>query len=225
MSDGRILKEWLPDVAAINAHSRFQSAIVNLYRDKSVDRMRPMHPMLLANGDLLIHDNTPLSRIDGCGRPRWVIDGIFHHSLERAADGTLWIPYRLTRSNVPGVGAKFADEALAQVDEKGRLIRVERLIEILDRNDLGGLWRGRPYEEDPFHLNDIEPVLTSGPYWQRGDVILSLRNMVNWLARAKSHPARNATSSSIVFGSVDRLTEEPAAGMFTASFPAPIANG
>lgn len=177
LSDGRILKEWLPDVAAINARSRFHSAIVDLNRDKSVDRMRPMHPMLLANGDLLIHDNTPLSRIDGCGRPRWVIDGIFHHSLERAADGSLWIPYRLARSNVPGVGAKFADEALAQVDEKGRLIRVERLIDILDRNDLGGLWRGRPYEEDPFHLNDIEPVLTSGPYWQRGDVILSLRNM------------------------------------------------
>jgi hypothetical protein len=177
LSDGSILKEWLPDIAAINARSRFHSAIVDLYRDKSVDRMRPMHPMLLDNGDLLIHDNTPLSRIDGCGRPRWVIDGIFHHSLERAADGSLWIPYRLTRSNVPNVGAKFADEALAQVDEKGRLIRVERLIDILDRNDLGGLWRGRPYEEDPFHLNDIEPVLTSGPYWRQGDVILSLRNM------------------------------------------------
>jgi hypothetical protein len=177
LSDGKMLKEWLPDVAAINGRSHFRSAIVDLYRDKSVDRMRPMHPMLLGNGDLLIHDNTPLSRIDGCGRPRWVIDGIFHHSLERAADGSLWIPYRLARSNVPGVGAKFADEALAQVDEQGRLIRVERLIAILDRNDLGGLWRGRPYEEDPFHLNDIEPVLTSGPYWRQGDLILSLRNM------------------------------------------------
>lgn len=177
LSDGKMLKEWMPDVAAINARSHFSSAIVDLYRDKSVDRMRPMHPMLMANGDLIIHDNTPLSRIDGCGRPRWVIDGIFHHSLERAADGTLWIPYRLARSNVPGVGAKFADEALAQVDERGKLIRVERLIDILDRNDLGGLWRGRPYEEDPFHLNDIQPVLTSGPYWQKGDVILSLRNM------------------------------------------------
>ena len=177
LSDGRMLKEWLPDVAAINARSHFRSAIVDLYRDKSVDRMRPMHPMLLGNGDLLIHDNTPLSRIDGCGRPRWVIDGIFHHSLERAADGSLWIPYRLARSNVPGVGVKFADEALAQVDERGRLIRVERLIEIFDRNDLGGLWRGRPYEEDPFHLNDIEPVLSSGPYWRQGDLILSLRNM------------------------------------------------
>jgi hypothetical protein len=47
--------------------------------------------------------------------------------------------------------------------------------------------------------------------------------MVNWLARARSNPARNAPSSSIVFGSVDRLADEAAAAMFTASFPDPIA--
>ncbi|HWU74316.1 MAG TPA: hypothetical protein VN137_12595 [Sphingomonas sp.] len=46
--------------------------------------------------------------------------------------------------------------------------------------------------------------------------------MVNWLARAKSNPARNAASSSIVFGSVD-VADEAAAAMFTASFPDPIA--
>jgi hypothetical protein len=57
------------------------------------------------------------------------------------------------------------------------VIKLERLIDIFDRNDLGGLWRGRPYEEDPFHLNDIQPVLTSGPYWKAGDLVLSLRNM------------------------------------------------
>jgi hypothetical protein len=177
LSDGKMLKEWLPDVAAINTQSHFSSAIVDLARDKSVDRMRPMHPMLLANGDLIIHDNTPLARIDACGRPKWVLDGIYHHSLERAADGTLWIPYRLPRSPVVGVGAKFADEALAHVSEDGHVIKLERLIDIFDRNDLGGLWRGRPYEEDPFHLNDIQPVLTSGPYWKAGDLVLSLRNM------------------------------------------------
>lgn len=176
LSDGKLLKEWLPDVAAINAQSRFKSAIVDLARDKSVDRMRPMHPMLMPNGDLIIHDNTPLARIDACGKPRWVIDGIFHHSLEQA-DGTLLIPYRLAKSSVPDVGAKFADEALGWVSPDGKLLKSERLIDIFDRSGLGGLWRGRPYEEDPFHLNDIEPVTNSGKYWQKGDLMLSMRNM------------------------------------------------
>ena len=177
LSDGAMLKEWLPDIAAINARSTFKSAIVNLAVDKTVDRVRPMHPMLMANGDLIIHDNTPLARIDGCGKPRWVLDGIYHHSLERGADGTLWIPNRLPKSSVPGAGAKFADELLANVTEDGKVLKTERLIDIFDRNGMGSLWRGRPYAEDPFHLNDIEPVLTSGPYWQQGDLLLSMRNM------------------------------------------------
>ena len=177
LSDGAMLKEWLPNVAAINARSNFRSAIVDLARDKGVDRMRPMHPLLLANGDLIVHDNTPLARIDRCGRPKWVIDGIFHHSLERGVDGTLWIPDRLPKSAIPGVGPKFADELVAAVGEDGKLLKSERLIDIFDRSGMGGLWRGRPYAEDPFHLNDIEPVLSTGPYWQKGDLLLSLRNM------------------------------------------------
>jgi hypothetical protein len=47
--------------------------------------------------------------------------------------------------------------------------------------------------------------------------------MVNWLARARSNPARKAASSSTIFGSVDRLADEAAAAIFTASFPDPIA--
>ena len=39
------------------------------------------------------------------------------------------------------------------------------------------LWRGHPYNDDPIHLNDIQPVLVSGPHWQRGDLFLSLRNL------------------------------------------------
>jgi hypothetical protein len=143
LSDGKLLKEWLPDVAAINARSRF----------------------------------TSLARIDGCGKPKWVVDGIFHHSLEQADDGTLWVPYRLARSAVPDVGPKFSDEALAQVGEDGRLIKLDRLIDIFQRSDLAAMWRNRPYGDDMFHLNDINPVRANGPYWQKGDLMLSLRNM------------------------------------------------
>jgi hypothetical protein len=33
------------------------------------------------------------------------------------------------------------------------------------------------YEFDPIHLNDVQPALTDGPYWKKGDVFLSLRNL------------------------------------------------
>ena len=32
------------------------------------------------------------------------------------------------------------------------------------------------YSGDPIHLNDIQPVLTDGPYWKTGDLFLSARN-------------------------------------------------
>ena len=31
--------------------------------------------------------------------------------------------------------------------------------------------------DDPTHLNDIQPVLDDGPYWKKGDLFLSLRNI------------------------------------------------
>ena len=30
---------------------------------------------------------------------------------------------------------------------------------------------------NPFHLNDIQPVLTDGSFWKKGDLFLSLRNL------------------------------------------------
>ncbi len=35
----------------------------------------------------------------------------------------------------------------------------------------------RPYTDDPFHLNDIQPALESGRWWRRGDLFLSFRNL------------------------------------------------
>ena len=31
---------------------------------------------------------------------------------------------------------------------------------------------------DPFHINDIQPVLQDGKYWMKGDVFLSLRSII-----------------------------------------------
>jgi hypothetical protein len=31
--------------------------------------------------------------------------------------------------------------------------------------------------DDPFHLNDVQPVLSNGRFWRRGDLFLSLRNL------------------------------------------------
>ncbi len=177
LSDGATVREYVPDVDAANARSHFVSALTDVRRDKRAPLNRLMHPLLMPDGGLVVHDSSPLARYDACGRLLWSIDGIFSHSTELGPDGTIWVPYRYPNPKQPGVKPTFWDDAVAQVSPDGKLLRLERAADILERNGLGYLWRGRPYIDDPFHLNDIQPVLQTGTYWQRGDLFLSMRNL------------------------------------------------
>lgn len=177
LSDGRVLHEYRPDIMAADARSTFTSALTDLKRDRPTDHDLMMHPMLMPDGGLVIHDSTPLARFDACGRVEWMIDGIFHHSVERAADGSLYAVYRYPRQVMKDVGPMFSDEAIAHVSTDGHLLKLTRIADILDDNGLGSLWRSHPYVDDPFHINEVRPVPTSGPYWQAGDLLISARNL------------------------------------------------
>jgi hypothetical protein len=177
LSDGRIVHEYRPDIDAINARSRFRSPLIDLSRDRGVGRNLMMHPLLMPDGGLVIHDSSPLARVDACGKVEWVVDGIFHHSMERDADGAIWAVYRYPVARQADVGPGFDDEAIAKVSPQGKPLLLRRIADILDANGLGEAWRGHPYVDDPFHLNDVQPILSDGRYWRRGDLLLSLRNM------------------------------------------------
>lgn len=177
LSDGKVMHQFVPDIAAINRSSRIRSQLIDLPFDRGPGRNLMMHPMLMPNGDLIIHDDSPLARVDPCGRPVWMIDSIFHHAVERGPDGNIWAAYHDPRSSAPGAGDMFRDDTIAEISPDGRVLRRIRIRDLLDRNGLGVLWRSHPYVDDPFHLNDVQPVATSGPYWQRGDLLVSLRNL------------------------------------------------
>jgi hypothetical protein len=177
LSDGATLREVVPDIDASNAASRFHSALTDVRRDKSAALNRLMHPLLLADGSVVLHDSSPLARYSACGKLLWSIDGIFSHSTEQGPDGSLWVPYRYPVPREPGVKPDFWDDAVAQVSPQGQMIKLERVADILERNGLARVWRGRPYVQDPFHLNDIQPAMANGKFWQKGDLFLSLRNL------------------------------------------------
>jgi hypothetical protein len=177
LSDGSAVHTFVPDVDAANARSKFASELTDVHRDKDAARNRLMHPLLLSDGSLVLHDSSPLARYDACGKLLWSLDGIFTHSTEQGPDGSLWVPYRYPVPREPGVKADFWDDSVARVSPEGQLLKVDRIAEILDRNGLARLWRGRPYVQDPFHLNDIQPAMADGRFWKKGDLFLSLRNL------------------------------------------------
>jgi hypothetical protein len=177
-ADGVVLRTFAPDIAAINRRSRLQTPFLDLARDKGAERYRMTHPLLTPDGGLIFQDMTPLVKVDACGRIVWTIDEVFHHSVELDRSGTLWTIMTLPKSSLPHVSPTFHEDAVVRVDPgSGRIIGWVSVADILNRNGLTYLWRGRPYDDDPFHLNEVQPVPGDGAYWRAQDVFLSFRNM------------------------------------------------
>jgi arylsulfotransferase ASST len=139
---------------------------------------RQIHPWLEENGDLIVKDfDTPLFRVDPCGKPRWTLqDAVYHHSTEADAEGNLWIPSTAERASIASVNDRFRDDQISRVSPSGKLLFVRSITQVLMRHGYAN-WLFSIYNNDPTHLNDIQPVLADGPYWKKGDLFLSLRNV------------------------------------------------
>ena len=170
LRDGAVVREYAPDVRPLQAEAERLSTPATDVRGV------PFwigHPELLDDGSILFKGNNLLVRLDACNRVAWTRFG-FHHSIERAAEGQFWIAMVHRTPMRRGAGPAYRSEAIALVSEDGEILRSETLDEIFARNGLAPLVHGREYSNDPYHLNDIEPVLEDGRYWKRGDLFLSL---------------------------------------------------
>ena len=141
---------------------------------------RQIHPWLEENGDLIVMDfDTPLFRVDPCGRRLWTLqDGVYHHAMEPDADGNLWVPSIDERRAIAGTDEKFRDDSISEVTPSGKQLFARSVAQILMRHGYSNwLFTNGMYEFDPIHLNDVQPALADGPYWKKGDVFVSLRNL------------------------------------------------
>jgi hypothetical protein len=123
---------------------------------------------------------TPLIRSDVCSKLTLVADKtVYHHSIERDAQGNLWMPAHLEPKQVPLGGINFLDDGIVLINSNGHELFRKSVVQILDDNHLGHLVYGTGSiigMRDPIHLNDIQPVLADGPFWKKDDIFLSLRN-------------------------------------------------
>jgi hypothetical protein len=137
----------------------------------------PVHPVLEENGDLIVKKFFAAIRVDPCGKPLWALqDAVYHHSIEPDANGNLWLPSTLNRPSVAPISKKFQDNRITEITSSGKLLLARSVAQILLRHGYANWLFSIPYS-DPMHLNDIQPVLADGPYWKKGDLFLSLRNL------------------------------------------------
>lgn len=169
---------WAPDYAAHNARSSLRSRFADIARDNAPARARAIHPIVTANGDLVFQNTSPLVKIDACGRLVWTIDRLFHHSNETHPEGGYLVSTHIEPASIPGVSRNFKDDAIAHVSEDGTIVYEKSVAALLIENGLGHLVFGLDfYSDDPIHLNDVQYVEADGPYFRKGDLFLSLRNV------------------------------------------------
>lgn len=184
-----ILHTWNPDIDAFNDLVEQVDEFKYLDRDDNNSRHILRHPKLTKDGGLLsVLDHTPIRKIDACSNLIFQIShNQFHHSIEIDIDGNIWVPTHIYPQSLPAkkVGRNlhrhdgvYYDDGVAKLSPDGEILFEKSVSQIFIDNGLEYLLfgHGTSYEEDPIHLNDIQPVNIDGKFWKKGDVFLSLRN-------------------------------------------------
>ena len=180
ISDGIPVVRWDPDWLAIHK----QITAKKFAPKGSPGTMGAVHPLLLADGDIIFNTGSSLVRQSPCSRrPVWVLDEVMHHSIELDTSGnTIWVPSVSQDgfADSPWLQDRIRDDALAQVSIDGRILNKRSFTHILRSNDLEALLlgtSGERFANDPIHLNQISVAPLDSHYWQKGDLLISAKNL------------------------------------------------
>ena len=175
LADGSTIRDYHPDLDAL---TRISNEKATLATKVPGGVFSPGHPDLMDDGGLVLNSTRTflMARTDRCDRTVWTRPG-HHHSVERNERGDIWTPAVLMEQGRQDAGSTYRNDGVTLTTPDGRTLYARGLSEIFLDNRLEALLLGRPYHDDPFHLNDVQPVIEDGPYWKRGDLFLSLRNL------------------------------------------------
>lgn len=184
---GRVLHQWRVDPGELFSESDYRRGANLAEQDLHGTHLFP-------NGDVIVNvEYAGAARLDACGDVEWRLNAGNHHSVERADDGTFWIPgvtgaspsrTRRYPDGFPGLEDGIHHGLLIQVDaEEPAVLRFVNALELLYDNGLERfIPKNRQHDRaDVLHINDIEPLsaelAASYPLFQAGDLLVSLRNL------------------------------------------------
>lgn len=177
LSDQKVLYRWVPD---INEIIKVRDKGKSLAEQSNKGNIVFWHPLPSGDGSVVFNtEDRSLIKIDKNSKILWSLDGIYHHSQEFDAEGNIWASSVMDNNSdfVRQFFEDYRDDAIAKVSPDGKLLFKKSITDILLENGYRGLLFGiGPMERDPLHLNDIQPALTSTEYWQKGDLLVSIRN-------------------------------------------------
>lgn len=148
---------------------------------------------LFPDGDMLLNvEYVGTVRLDACGEVKWTLREGNHHSVERADDGTFWIPGIDDQGppvnsgrpdGLPGLTGPVFRDRLLRVSGDGDVLQDIDVLALLYENGLDRHIHkaGKLGAKDITHLNDIQPLPASMadeyPLFEAGDLAISLKGL------------------------------------------------
>ncbi|WP_431156876.1 arylsulfotransferase family protein [Winogradskyella poriferorum] len=173
-----VIKNWILPIEFLGQH----------YEVGQNDRLLPSK-LLPNRGIVASLDERPgLVRIDSTSKIVWFNNEfIFHHGLNFDHDGNIWTPGVKHEDgiiipntlSVDGSKIDYRDDVILSIDvETGKTLYSKSLTSLFLENDLEELLNKANHVKDPFHLNDVQPVLNDhSEYFKKGDLFLSFRHL------------------------------------------------
>ncbi len=184
LNNFRVIHKYKPNLELLikKAYENNKDEFFRIKVNANEKRFIFYHPYVESNGDLISHaEEGPIFKLDLCSNINWVLsDERYHHSIEKDHEGNFWIPsylepYSKTMQNYR-VRTGLLDDAINKVSTDGEILYRKSVFDILMEGNIAR-YNQIYIDNDPFHLNDIQPVLKDGDYWKKGDIFLSLRNI------------------------------------------------
>jgi hypothetical protein len=177
LSDWTIRHVWLPDADQLLVGVTPLSPLVE-NTNMSRAYYRAIHPFLLESGGLVIKDQYSTAiGIDACAQREWFLnEPVFSHSTEMDADGDLWMPAHPVVAPELRWKKNFRDDSLVRLLPDGQILETVSMREVvINAGKSYLLFPTTVFDDDPLHVNDIQPVLADGPHWKEGDLFVSMR--------------------------------------------------
>lgn len=161
--DGSLKKQWVVN-QSLNAINKKEN-------------IRLVHPIMTSDSSIIVSEQDgTLICINSKSQLKWIDSSAkHHHSIEIENDSTLWVPgiakdYRYYKID------KFRHDAICAIDPRnGKVKFIKSVADILIENGYQYLL-DIVYEDDGIHLNDIQPALFTSKFWQKGDLLISMRH-------------------------------------------------
>lgn len=153
---------------------------------------RIFNPIMMTNGDLIYNFNakTGLKRMNLKSEVVWESDEnlVAHHSLNIDHEGNVWacatqhekgkiktLSFTAKNELTP---IKYRDDLFVKWDANTGAVLFQKSLTTLmmDHNLQHLLFQRSSSPVDPFHLNDVEPVLKDTGFFKTGDLLLSIKN-------------------------------------------------